>query len=137
MKKILGSLLAVILLFTSLVMLTGCGNSDEDSKKEEKTNLADYAGTYQGQYTKLVGDSEKNEDDIFYLELNEDGTGTHYRDDYSFSITWSLKGEKFTMTETFLGAEIEYKGTLKDGELDIFNGDEDDIWTYEYVYEKE
>ena len=41
------------------------------------------------------------------------------------------------MEETFVGDPIVYTGTLKDGKLDIFNGDKDDIFTYEYVYVKE
>ena len=41
------------------------------------------------------------------------------------------------MTEKFLGSTIDYTGTLKDDKLDIFNGDPDDMWTYEYVYKKD
>ncbi len=93
------------------------------------------AGTYEGQYTKIVGDETRNEE-VFSLTLNADGTGTHARDDMEFKVTWTLEGETFTMKETFIGDPIEYTGTLKDGVLDIFNGDPNDIWTYEYVYNK-
>lgn len=41
------------------------------------------------------------------------------------------------MSETFIGDPIEYTGTLKDGKLDIFNGNPDDDFSCEYVYEKE
>jgi hypothetical protein len=114
--------------------LTGCGSKSE-KKEEKKVDLSKYAGTYIGEYTKLVGADEKNLE-VFSLELNEDGTGLHYRNNMSFKVTWSLDGDKFEMKETFVGDPIIYKGTLKDGKLDIFNGDEDNMWTYEYVYNK-
>ena len=40
------------------------------------------------------------------------------------------------MTEKFLGMTIDYTGTLKDGELHIYNGDPSSDLTYEYVYKK-
>ena len=83
----------------------------------------------------MVGVEEWEEEE-FSLELKKNGTGKHNRNDMSFDVTWKLDGEDFTMQETFLGMTIDYTGTLKDGELDIFNGDPEDIWTYEYVYEK-
>ncbi len=155
MKKSVSILLVGILLITSLFLFTGCGD-DKDKEKtgkkdlsqyeeaeknkegSKKQDLSQYAGTYEGLYTKIVGDpdTEKVEDEEFSLELNSDGTGRHNRDDASFKVTWSLDGDKFKMTETFVGDPIEYTGTLKDGKLDIFNGDPDDIWTFEYVYEK-
>ena len=73
----------------------------------------------------------------FSLELKEDGTGMHNRDGSSYKVKWSIKGNEFTMTETFAGLSIDYNGTLKDGKLDIFNGDKNDDFTYEYVYEKQ
>ena len=144
MKKFISLTLVVILLISGLFVLTACGEKSDgkDNKKSDsssKVDLSDVAGTYVGQYGKFVGDpdSEKNEDEEFSLELNADGTGKHNRDGYSYNVTWSLKGEKFEMSETFLGDPIEYTGTLKDNKLDIFNGDPDDDWSYEYVYEKE
>ena len=140
MKKVISVLLVLVLLVSGLFMFTGCGNDDKkddkDSKKSQSLSAA--AGTYEGLYTKFVGDpdSAKNEDEEFTLVLKEDGTGKHSRDDLDLKVTWSLDGEKFKMTETFLGATIDYTGTLKDGKLDIFNGDPDDEWSCEYVYEK-
>lgn len=135
MKKSLKIALLVAVAIVGLFALAGCG---KEEKKEEakKQDLSAYAGTYEGQYTKLVGDTRKDEEE-FSLELKADGTGVHNRDDYSFKVTWELDGENFKMTETFIGDPIIYTGTLKDGKLDIFNGDPDDIWTYEYVYEKQ
>ncbi len=134
MKKVLSVSLVMILLISGLFIFTGCGKTEE-KKEEKKQDLSAAAGTYTGKYVKLVGDTEKVEEE-FSLELKADGTGVHNRDDYSFDVTWSLDGDKFKMTETFIGDPIIYTGTLKDGKLDIFNGDPDDIWTYEYVYEK-
>lgn len=127
MKKIL--VLVAILLCA--ISLTACG-----SKKEEKKDLSKYAGTYNGLYTKLVGDDTKETDDEFSLVLNEDGTGKHNRNDMSFNVTWTVDGEKFKMSETFVGDPIEYTGTLKDGKLHLYNGDPKNDFTYEYFYEK-
>lgn len=136
MKKILSVSFVIVLLLSGLLVFTGCEKEESKKKDEKKTDLSTVAGTYIGQYTKLVGDSTKEYDDEFSLELKEDGTGVHNRDDASYKLKWSLDGEKFKMTETFLGSSIEYTGTLKDDKLDIFNGDPDDTWTYEYVYTK-
>ena len=136
MKKILSVSLVIAVLLTGLLVFTGC-EKDDDKKDKKETDSSAVAGTYVGKYTKLVGDDTKETDEEFYLELNEDGTGKHHRDDYTFNVTWSLDGKEFKMTEKFVGDPIEYTGTLKDGKLDIFNGDPDDDWTYEYVYEKD
>ncbi len=93
------------------------------------------SGTYVGQYTKMVGDDTKEEEE-FSLILKEDGTGIHSRGGEAYKITWTLTGEDFTMQETFLGLTNDYTGTLKDGALHLFNGDPANIWTYEYVYSK-
>ena len=128
MKKYSKVLFVALFIFTAM-LITGCGgNKDND--------LKDAAGTYKGTYVKLVGDDTKTEEE-FSLVLKEDGTGTHNRNDYSFKVEWTLDGEKFTMKETFIGDPINYTGTLKDGNLQIYNGDPKDIWTYEYNYVKE
>ena len=118
---------AILLLFVLIFSLAAC--SSGGSKKPS------VAGTYEGVHLKMVGVEEWEEEE-FSLELKKNGTGKHNRNDMSFDVTWKLDGEDFTMQETFLGMTIDYTGTLKDGELDIFNGDPEDIWTYEYVYEK-
>ena len=121
--KILLTLVAVLGIFS----LTGCG---------KKTDLSAYAGNYKGEYTKTVGDETKITDEEFSVELKKDGTGVSRRNGAEYNITWSIDGENFKMTEKFIGT-IEYNGTLKDGKLDIFNGDKENIFTYEYVYNKE
>ena len=133
MKKIISIALVVMLLIAGLFVLTGCGKDDGN-----KQDLSAVAGTYKGKYTKFVGDPDtaKNDKEEFTLELKADGTGTHNRDDSSFKVTWSLDGENFKMSETFIGDPIEYTGTLKDGKLDIFNGDPNNDLSCEYVYEK-
>ena len=125
MKKF--KLLVALLAVFTVITLTGCGS---------KTDLSKYAGTYKGEYTKMVGDDTKDTSDKFSVELKADGTGSSTRDGSTYDIEWSLDGDKFTMTEKFATLKIEYNGTLKDGKLDIFNGDKDDAFTFEYVYSK-
>ena len=132
----------IILLFVIVIMSAIAINAVKGHG-----NLKKYAGTYQGNYTKLISKDEKNEES-FTLELKEDGTGVHYRNGQSFEVKWDIKNNEFTMTETIFGVNvaterqtstgilIDYKGTLEDGKLDIFNGALDDVTTYEYVYEK-
>lgn len=97
------------------------------------------SGVYVGQYTKLVGDGDdaRNTDADFRLTLTQDGKGTHERDDLSLNVTWTLEGERITVQETFIGVTLDYSGTLKDGELHLFNGDPENVWTVEYVYKKQ
>lgn len=120
--------LGVLIFVGALFFTAGC----------EKKDMSRVVGTYEGQFTKFVGDPDeaKNTEDAFSIELKEDGTGIHHRDDLDFNITWTLDGENFTMKETFLEISIDYTGTLKDGKLDIFNGDPTNDVTCEYVYQK-
>ena len=120
--KILLVLVAVIGVFS----LAGCG---------KKADLSKFAGTYVGEYSKFVGDTEK-ETEAFSVELKSDGTGVSRRNGGEYKITWSINGENFKMTEKFLGT-IDYTGTLKDGKLHIYNGDPTSDTTYEYVYNKQ
>ena len=95
------------------------------------------AGTYTGLYSKAVGDDDaRNSEAPFSLVLRTDGTGVHYHDKMEFSVTWSLDGEKITVQEAFIGVTLDYTGTLKDGELHLFNGSPELSWTEEYVYRK-
>ncbi len=125
MKKITALLVAVLM----VLGLAACGDSA----------LSAAAGTYKGQYTKFVGDGEdaKNTDEEFTLVLEKNGKGTHSRNDLEIDVEWQLEGENFKMTETFMGMTIEYTGTLTGTTLDIFNGDPEDPFTAEYVYEKQ
>ena len=119
--------IAVVMALVMALMLVACGASQE---------MKDAAGTYKCQQSKFVGDTEWVTDEEFTLELKEDGTGTRTTDGSSYDLTWKLDGETFTMTETFLGLTNDYTGTLKDGRLDIFNGDSTDDLTYEYILVK-
>ena len=121
MKRLLLILLALAL----LVSLAACGDPA----------LKAASGTYTGVHCKFVGDTEWQEEE-FSLELKSDGTGTSNRDGETYNVTWTLEGETFTMKETFLGMSIDYTGTLKDGELHIYNGEPESDLTYEYVYKK-
>lgn len=126
MKNMFRNSLVIFVLMIGVFALTGCGKKD----------LSAYAGTYEGDYTKLVGDTKQTTDEEFSLVLNADGTGKHNRDGESYDVEWSIDGEKFKMSDKFGPLTVDYTGTLKDGKLDIFNGDPEDIWTYEYVYTK-
>ncbi len=124
MKKIIAMALVVMM---ALAILASCGAPSE---------MKEAAGTWTGVHTKFVGDSEWVEEEEFSLVLTDDGKAVSKRGGEEYNATWSLEGENFKMTETFLGIKIEYTGTLKDGELDIFNGDPTDDLTCEYVYKK-
>ena len=115
--------LALVLALSMLVVLAACGGG---------ANAA-VAGTYKGEKAKCVGDTEWVTDEEFSIELKANGTGSFNREDTSFDLTWKLDGETFTMQEKFLGITNNYTGTLKDGVLDIFNGEPDNDLTYEYV----
>ncbi|MBQ7670152.1 MAG: hypothetical protein IJS45_05465 [Clostridia bacterium] len=121
MKKII----ALAVVFMMVFALASCGNSA----------LKNAAGKYEGVQSKFVGDDEW-ETGGFSLELKADGTAVSTRDGTDYSATWEIEGENFKMTEKFLGLTIEYTGTLKDGDLHIYNGDPADALTYEYVYKK-
>ena len=125
MKKAIVIVLALVMVFA----LAACGGGASKPMKEA-------AGTYEGTQCKFVGSTDWVKDEKFSLELKSDGTGTHNRDDMSFDVTWKIDGEDFTMTEKFAGLTIDYNGTLKNGELHIYNGDKTDDLTYEYVYAK-
>lgn len=126
MKKFITLLLAVMVVMSCLV---GCGKGGNSA-------LKDAAGTYKCTQTKMVGDEEWVDAEST-LELKANGKGVHHRNDLDIDIEWTLEGENFTMKETFMGMTIDYTGTLKDGKLDLFNGDPEDIWTYEYDYVKQ
>ncbi len=120
-------LLVTVALLTVLVVIA-CSEKDNPMK--------DASGTYAGQYSMMVGDNVKDQSP-FSLILKADGTGIHSHGDAEFQVTWKLNGEQFTMEENFLGLSVDYTGTLKDGTLDIFNGDPENSWTYEYIYVKQ
>ena len=122
MKKTIVSCLITIFGF---LLLTGCGKS--------------YAGTYQLEYSKFVGDPDtaKNTSEVAYITLNDGGLGISYRDGLNHDVVWEMNGEKITLTETLAGIRIEYNGTLKDGKLILFNGDESDALTTMKVYNLE
>lgn len=128
-KKFIFSLIMLILIFNMLACST--------ARVSQSTNT-DIIGHYIGQYTKLVGanSNDKSTNDLFYLDLNEDGTGISHRDNSDYTITtWQLIDGEFTMTEQMLNGDlIDYVGTLVDNKLTIYNGDPTNKWTYEYVY---
>lgn len=149
MKRIAFVLLTLVLLLS----LAACGASAQPTQtqtppaeqsggeptKPVETPAAEpedaaAAGEWTGVYCKFVGDENGVTDEPFSLTLNADGTGSHHRDGESYSVTWTLEDEDFSMTETFLGMTNDYTGTLSDGVLHLYNGDPTDDLTYEYVY---
>ena len=105
------------------VLLAACGGKDSA------------AGFYQGQYT-MTG-VKRDRFSLFSLQLEDDGTGVQTRSGLTIDVTWSLEGRRFSMTETYRGMELSYTGTLEGKTLTLYNGDPDDPWTTQYVYEKE
>ena len=126
MKKVI---LCSVFVFFGLILLTGCG----------KSNLKEYAGIYKLEYSKYVGDPDtaKNTTETAELVLNEDGTGKSNRNGASYDVEWSIDGENITLTEKFMGIKLDYNGTLKNGKLDLFNGDKTNDLTNETVYNKQ
>lgn len=123
MKKVL---LCALFAIVGLVMVTGCGKKD----------LSSYAGTYELEYYKYVGDSDADKQtEDWTIELKADGTGKSNRDGASYDVEWSLDGENVKVTEKFIGT-IDYNGTLKDGKLDVFNGEKTNALTMEAVFNK-
>jgi len=124
MKK---TLLCALVIMAGIVFLTGCGKKD----------LSSYAGTYKLEYEKYVGDPDTaKEVEEWTIVLDENGTGKSNRNGASYNVEWSIDGENVTVTEKFIGT-IEYNGTLKDGRLDIFNGDKTKDITLEAVFNKQ
>ena len=124
MKK---SLLLVVFVMVGVLFLAGCS---------KKADLSKYAGTYKLEYSKYVGDPDdaKSTED-WTIELKSDGTGKSNRDGASYNVEWSVDGENVKLTEKFIGT-IDYNGTLKDGTLDIYNGDKTNALTLEAVFKK-
>ncbi len=125
MKK---TFLCALLVMVGLLFVTGCG---------KKADLKAYAGTYKLDYSKYVGDPETAKStEEWTMVLNEDGTGKSNRDGTSYDIEWSIDGENVKVTEKFIGT-IDYNGTLKDGKMDIFNGDKTNDLTLEAIFIKQ
>lgn len=124
MKKVV---LCALIVISGLVILTGCG----------KKSLSAYAGTYELEYQKYVGDPDtaKTQESWTFV-LNEDGTGKSNRDGNSYNVEWSIDGENIKVSEKFLGITNEYNGTLKNDKLDLFNGEKTDDLTLEAVFNK-
>lgn len=108
--------------------------SSETATSQSNTSAA---GKYEGDYYKMVADEKPAEDEAgFSLVLNEDGTGTHNRNGMDYEVTWESDGTNLTMTEKFMGVEQVYKGTITDTGLDLFFGDPDNQFSFEYVYKR-
>lgn len=124
MKKILLVIIAVLGVF----VVVGCG------KKED---LSKYVGEYEGVYSKFnAADEDARDEEPFRLVLKSDKTGTSYRNDAEYRVTWNVKDGEFTMQEKFLGMAIDYNGGFDQDEFILYNGEKDNDLTYKYVYKK-
>ncbi|HNZ62973.1 MAG TPA: hypothetical protein PKH23_01385 [Bacillota bacterium] len=103
MKKILLIIMAVLL----IAGLAACGPS-----KEEKALLGKYILT-----DHMYRDASRGELQEAYIELKAGGKGSSNRDNLDLDIEWTLEGEKLTLKEKFLGIELDFEGSLKDGVL--------------------
>lgn len=120
--KLFFVMVAVVSLFT----LAGCGK-----------DLSKYAGTYEGMYTRFVGDpADVTNKEEFTLVLKKDGKGIHERNGEKYNLTWTVKGDTILVTEKFMGVKIEYNGKIKDNVLTLHNGDSKDPFTMQYIYQK-
>ena len=124
MKK---SLFLMVFVMLGVLFITGCGK-----------DLSKYAGTYKLEYSKYVGDPEtaKNQEE-WTVVLDKNGTGTSPRDGSTYNVEWSIKDDNITLKEKFMGISNDYNGTIKDGKMDIFNGDKTKDITLEAVFNKE
>ena len=129
MKKTAIMICALLTALCFVLVFAGCGGGGASDGT---------AGTYKGLWYKFVGDTDDNkvENEEFSLVLDSNGKGKFNRDGYEYNVTWKLDGENFTMTETFLGISLDYTGTLKDGHLELYNGDPEAALTCMYVFEK-
>lgn len=123
MKKI------IYLILVCFILLVGCG----------KNELSNYEGVYKLEYTKYIGDSmeERNINNTSQITLKSDGTGISIHDGVNHNITWVLDGINIKIMENHSESIIEYKGTLENNKLDIFDGDKNNSLTLELVYYKE
>lgn len=109
MRKLTVALLALAM----VLALVSCGASAE---------MKAAAGTYKGTEYKYNGDEEWVDNSDWTIELNDDGTGKSKRGGEEYDAEWTLEGDKFTFTEKFVG-KLEYSGTLKDGKIELYDGD--------------
>ena len=109
-----------------LIMVTGCASAMKKA-----------SGIYELQYQKYAGDPDTaRTKEVWNMILYEDGTGKSNHNGGSYSIKWTLSGENIEIVETFGSSKHEFKGTYKDGVIDAFDGDKNNILTLEVVFNK-
>lgn len=104
----------LIALFVALLMalpLAACGSKG-----------ADVTGKYICVGLSYDGEALADPGDGSYLELKKGGKGTYYSG-FEFDLKWTLDGEAFSGTVSFLGLDQGMEGTLKDGVIDVKYGD--------------
>ncbi len=121
MKKLL------LILFVGIVFICGCSNN----------KFASNAGTYELEYSKYVGDKEDAIDTSKEeLILNPDGTGYINRNNRMLELTWDIDGENISYSVKEEIMNQGYSGVIRNGKMEVFNGNPDDALTMKYVYNK-
>ena len=88
MKKTLKSLLIIAMLFSTIMVLSGCGNKTEETKKEEKTKTENV--------NPIVG-AWKSELGSYTYHFNEDGTGDYSYSTTKMEFTYKTEGNKISI----------------------------------------
>ncbi len=124
MKVMLRILAIALVLAIGLGVFASCGGSGTG-----------FEGTYKCTRVKYVGEEDPTETEDWIIELKNGGKAVSKRDDFEYDSEWTLDGETFTFTETFQTISLEYTGTLKNGVIDVYDGDPTNDFTREIRFE--
>ena len=118
--------LVLVLAFVSLSVLVACGGG---AGKE-------YAGSYRNTSYKY-SDGSGEADPTWVLTLTEDGKGTSARGGSEYGLTWKVKGNEITVTETFMGMKNEYSGTIETKKITLQTGEPGADFSATMIFEAE
>ena len=129
MKQRICFLLALLLLASALVC-TSCSGRE---RRHE------YSGHYRHKWSGMVmyhfeaGDGRER-DQAFYLD--EDGGGTYREGSTKHSISWDVDTDgSVTIEVKSLLFSKTFRGSFEGGSLHLWDGDPEDNWTVEYMFE--
>lgn len=109
--------MVVIMVLSGLALIAGCGDDDNPTKTNSQAGDDLVGGTWQGHQRVCGGDIESIEDDT--ITFLADGTGTGTSGGLSFPITWSVNGDRLTVTVTTLVSTSTNRGDFT-VEEDVF-----------------
>ena len=69
--------------------------------------------------------------------MTEDGKGTSARGGSEYGLTWKVKGNEITVTETFMGMKNEYSGTIEAKKITLQNGEPGADFSTTMIFEAE